>query len=189
MPASELRDYVRRSLWKAALSLGLLMAVVGVASWLYAAELNAAANWLYQELGVLGLCLVIFMADCFTAPFPPDGVLVIIARSTLHGSAWQVVLLISVVSILAGNCAFYLGRWVQRWPRAARWLSRAGAKPRALIQGYGRTAVALAALTPIPFSITCVLAGLLGMQHARFWPVTLLRIPRFLVYFAVMYWI
>src|SRR5690606_20070216 len=112
-----------------------------------------------------------------------------VAKSALRASAWQVVLLIGVVSILAGNCAFYLGRVVQRWPWAARWLSRAGAKPRALIQGYGRSAVALAALTPIPFSITCLLAGLLGMQHARFWPVTLLRIPRFFLYFAVIYWV
>lgn len=185
----DLRRYVRRSLWKAALTLALFVAAIASVSWLYAEQLSAAANLLYLKLGVLGLCLVVFVCDCLTAPFPPDVVLVIIAKSALRTSAWQVVLLIGLVSILAGNCAFYLGRALQRWPWAARWLARAGAKPKALIQGYGRSAVALAALTPIPFSITCVLAGLLGMEHARFWPVTLLRIPRFLLYFAVIYWL
>ncbi|MCA9627903.1 MAG: VTT domain-containing protein [Myxococcales bacterium] len=183
-----LEGYVRASLWKALIALLVFVGAIGLASFLFKEQLDGVAHLLHQKLGVAGLCLIIFVCDSLTAPLPPDVVLVIVAKSALREHAWSLVLLFGVVSVVAGNCGFWLGSQLQRWPRVARWLVRAGAKPRALVERYGRGAVGLAALTPIPFSITCILAGVLGMPHQRFWPVTLLRIPRFYLYFVLIFW-
>ncbi len=183
-----LDGYVRASLWKALIALVVFVGAIGLASVLFREQLSAVAHLLHQKLGVAGLCLIVFVCDSLTAPLPPDVVLVIVAKSDLRAHAWSLVLLFGLVSTVAGNCGYWLGTQLTRWPRIARWLVRAGARPRALVERYGRSAVALAALTPIPFSITCIVAGLLGMPHRRFWPVTLLRFPRFLLYFALIYW-
>ncbi|MCB9583813.1 MAG: VTT domain-containing protein [Polyangiaceae bacterium] len=187
-PDDALDSYVRASLWKAFIALVIFVGAIGLASVLFKEQLSVAAHVLHRALGVPGLCLIVFVCDSLTAPFPPDVVLVIVAKSDLRSYAWSLVLLFGVVSAVAGNAGYWLGTRIQSWPRVARVLVRAGAKPQALVERYGRSAVALAALTPIPFSITCILAGLLGMPHSRFWPVTLLRIPRFLLYFALIYW-
>lgn len=187
-PLDDLDGYVRASLWKALIALLVFVGAIGLASVLFQEQLNGVAHLLHQRLGVAGLCLIIFVCDSLTAPLPPDVVLVIVAKSDLRAHAWTLVLVFGLVSIVAGNCGYWLGKRLQGWPRVARWLVRAGAKPRALVERYGRRGVALAALTPIPFSITCILAGLLDMPHARFWPVTLLRIPRFYLYFILIYW-
>jgi membrane protein YqaA with SNARE-associated domain len=55
-----------------------------------------------------------------------------------------------------------------------------------MVQRYGRLTVALGALTPLPFSITCWCAGGLGMPLARFLPVSLLRVPRYVVYYLAI---
>jgi membrane protein YqaA with SNARE-associated domain len=55
-----------------------------------------------------------------------------------------------------------------------------------LIDRYGYWAVALGALTPIPFSITCWSAGMLRLGFGRFLLVALLRVPRFVGYYVVI---
>lgn len=186
---AELQRYVRRSLVRAAVVLLLLVGGLAVVGQVWEQELLAAVRWILDTVGLPGLCGVLFVSDSFITPFPPDALLVVVSKSGLRDQWPLIVLLFGVVSVVAGNVGWWLGGRLgsTRAPRA--YLRRFGRMPHALVERYGRRAVAIGALTPVPFSVTCWAAGMLDMPWRRFWPVTLLRIPRFFLYYLLIFWI
>lgn len=182
----ELRAYVRRSLVNTAVGLVALLLVLGGIGVVYERELIAAATWVAAQLGIPGLGALVFVADALLSPLPPDVVLVVISK-TLLASDWAwLVPLGGLVSAIAGCVGWLIGRALAvRGRGLPRWLSNERLN-RALVARYGRWAVVLGALTPIPFSVTCWLAGVCRMPFGSFAPITLLRIPRFVVYYLLI---
>jgi membrane protein YqaA with SNARE-associated domain len=183
---TELRSYVRRSLFKAVLLLAALVTAVGVGGLLYEAELLAATTWVFDTIGLFGLMLILFVSDALITPIPPDLVLVVLSNSWVHQYWGIAVGLIGLLSSLAGNVAWLLSTRVggTRW--ATLLFGRFRRTNQRLVARYGKWAVALGALTPIPFSVTCWTAGLLDMPWREFGPVTLLRLPRFVGYYVAI---
>lgn len=178
--------YVRKNLLRAAIALIVLVGAVGAASVLYEAELYATMQWIERTVGVGGLMAVLFLSDSVITPIPPDLILVVIAKSELSSHWLPLLGLMGLVSVAAGNVAYFLGArlgdrgWLQRVFGGLR------DKHRVAVTRYGRWGVALGAVTPIPFSVTCWTAGVLEMRPADvFWP-TLLRLPRFFFYYAMI---
>ena len=56
-----------------------------------------------------------------------------------------------------------------------------------LVRRYGAYALALTALTPLPYSLGCWACGALKMRFSLFLWVSLLRIPRVAGYLALIY--
>ena len=50
---------------------------------------------------------------------------------------------------------------------------------------YGIWAVIVAAITPIPFSPVCWIAGMLEMDYKQFLVASLWRIPRFMIWYVI----
>jgi membrane protein YqaA with SNARE-associated domain len=139
-----------------------------------------------QHLGVAGLGALVFVSDTLISPLPPDVVLVVIAKTELAADWRWLVPLGGALSALAGCVGFFIGRWLGERRRAVpRWI-RGDRLNQALVTRYGRWAVVLGAMTPIPFSVTCWLAGMCNMRFSAFAPITLLRIPRFVVYYLAI---
>ena len=183
---AELQAYVRRNIRNAILALVGLVAVLGVSGALWEAELVVVANSVYQHIGLVGLLLIIFLADSIIMPFPPDVVLVILANTWVH-EHWLVAMpLIGLLSAVAGNVAWLLGTKVGHTGRVTRWFGRFRRMNEALVRRYGPWAVALAALTPVPFSVTSWTVGILHLPWREFGWVTLLRIPRYVGYYAAI---
>jgi membrane protein YqaA with SNARE-associated domain len=182
----EVRGYVRRSLVNAAVGLALLLVSLGVIGLVWDEELVAAAVSVHEWLGVGGLALLLFAADALSSPIPPDIVLLVISKTEL-ASAWLwLVPAAGALSVAAGSCGWLLGRRLGQTDFALiRWL-RSRTLNRALVERYGRWAVAIGAMTPIPFSITCCLTGMCNMPYRAFAPVSLLRIPRFVLYYLAI---
>ncbi|MBN2090241.1 VTT domain-containing protein [candidate division KSB1 bacterium] len=59
-------------------------------------------------------------------------------------------------------------------------------KGEVLFQKYGIGAVILGALTPVPFSVVCWLAGLFKMNYFKFALATFFRIPRLILYYYLI---
>jgi membrane protein YqaA with SNARE-associated domain len=178
--------YVRRSVIKALVAIVGLVVVVGGLGFFYEKELFAVTERVYEAIGLSGLLLILFVSDAFTSPVPPDALLVVIAKSSLHAQWPLVITLVGCLSAFAGNVAHNLGLWISDWPPALRIFGRFRQRNARLVERHGRLAIALGAATPIPFSITCWTAGLMKMPRRSVAPVTLLRIPRFFVYYAVI---
>jgi membrane protein YqaA with SNARE-associated domain len=172
---------------QAALALFVLLAALAVSTKLFQAELLAATAWVFETIGVVGLVGLIVLADGFASIVPPDLVLIAIAKSTLsETNRWMLVGVLSIASIAAGNLGYLLAAKLRDGSAPDRLFGRARVKSEKLVRRFGPWAIAVGALTPVPFSITCWAGGLLGMSWRVLAPMTLLRIPRFFVYYAAI---
>jgi len=182
----ELRAFVRANVIKTLLVLVLLFGGLAVIGKLYEAELVGATQAVYEAVGVSGLLGLLFISDAIFSPVPPDVVLVVIANSDLRSSWLWLVPLVGVVSTLAGNVGWWIGWRFASFGWSRGMVGKLRAKHAAQIHRYDRWTVALGATTPLPFSLICITAGALGMRWQRVAPVTLLRIPRFFIFYLVV---
>jgi membrane protein YqaA with SNARE-associated domain len=184
----ELAAYVRTNLWRALLGILVLSALLVLLGALFEAELISAAQAVYDALGVLGLGIALFITDSVFSPMPPDVLLVVVANSALHAH-WPVVLpATGLISAAAGNFGWFLGSTLARVRWAAPFVVRSRGRDERPMRKVDRWAVILGAVTPLPFSLSCISAGALGMPWRRLAPITLLRIPRFVLFYWVVYY-
>lgn len=178
--------YVRRNLWGALLSIVVLLAIVAFLSIRHREQLAEVTDWVFDRVGLGGLIGILFVSDAFFSPVPPDAVLVLISKSDYHGS-WPVLIpLIGVISAVAGCIGYGCARRLAHTELSNFLFRRFKQESAAVIHRYGPWGVALGALTPIPFSVTCWVAGQLEIPFRRVaWPC-LLRIPRYVVYYVAI---
>ena len=161
-----------------------LFGAVALGALTYRAELEALGIWFVERFGVPGAVAGTFLADSIGFPIPPD---VYLVAAVLGGAApVPLLVFVSLTSVAGGNVAYWIGRGIIRWPWLARrfdWFRRRGDRH---FQRWGWAAVALAAWTPLPFSVVCTLAGAFGMPRGRFALSTLHRIPRMIAYYVVI---
>ena len=189
-PASdrELANYVRRNLISTLIALGAMAVGLGIFGKVFEEELLRSAEAVHHALGVWGLLGVVFMTDAVFSPVPPDVVLVVVANSKLHASWSSLLPAIGLTSALAGNVGWFIGSRGARIRWLAPWVARARQRHEKTLHRYDRWAVVLGAVTPLPFSVICITAGALGMKLRRLSPITLLRVPRFVVFYWVIVW-
>ncbi len=174
--------YLRRLTVRTVVGILVLGVVVGLAGAYLESHMVTASEWVTDRLGVAGMLLGVALTDTIISPLPPDLFLVVIAKGALAESWTWLVPLAGVASTCGGIVGSFVGRAIgTRWlgPRARRMLE----EQRPVIQRYGVWAVALGAVTPIPFSVTCWLAGLARMDPKRIAAVCTLRVPRFVLYY------
>jgi membrane protein YqaA with SNARE-associated domain len=188
-PAADARvieEYVKKAFRKAAWSLAGLFVVVVVIGAVFERELMQVAEWTERSVGVAGLGAVVFLTDTFTLPFPPDLALLVVANSARRVDWYWIVPLLGCMSVLGGCLGWCIGTRLSR----LSWVSRLNAalqqRQSALFARYGALTVAIGALTPVPFSVTCWAAGALGMPFRTFIAPCLLRIPRFVAYYLIL---
>lgn len=175
---------LKDSLYKMAWATAGFMLVFMALAWLFHSQIEVAGNALVGAVGAWGIGIGIFMSDAFTLPIPPDVYLA--AAITAGLDPTTTIIAGSIGSILGGMVAYGIGRVLGDTPFATRLVAPFRERGESFIDRLGVTAVVIAALTPIPFSIVCILAGMMRMQFARFAPATLFRIPRIAGYFFLI---
>lgn len=132
------------------------------------------------EIHNWALFLLVAANDFLVTPISPDIAIFLISQKSPH--SYMLVAVLGAASVLGGVLAWVCGRSLENKLRSAR-LDKFISQNHALINKYGVWIVALGALTPVPYSLTCWAAGALKMDFPKFFLMVLLRIPRFLVYF------
>ena len=142
-----------------------------------------------DNFGVFGLGAVVFFADLIISPVPPDAALFFIGKSSLH-SSWAIyVPILGVVSTLAGVCGWLVGQKIKGLPYFKKLLDYfEQSEHRSAAKKYGFWMVVLGALTPLPFSLTCWLAGIFRMPFKNFLIAASFRIPRFIIYYWAIFY-
>ena len=135
--------------------------------------------------GFLGLCLLVFIGDSIPSPIPPDLVLVVIMKSHLQQNWPLWVGLIALTSMCAGHCGYWMGHFIAKasWlpDRMKTWSSRY----ESIVVKFGPWAVLLAAITPFPFSFTCISAGFLKLPYGAFSWAAAARAPRIFLFYLL----
>ena len=164
----------------------LLVVGLGFLSLRHEEELRTLTNEIFALLGLPGLFAILFISDAVFSPVPPDAVLIVLSRTHYHEHWVVLALIIGLQSVLAGSTGYFLGKRFGDSRFGRLMLGRIREQHATLIERRGVLAVAVAALTPLPFSLTCWAAGMLHMPFRRFlWPCWL-RLPRFIVYYAAI---
>jgi len=168
---------------------GILIIIVAMSAlgfWLEK-EMEIATNWVVDQIGFAGLCLILFITDTLVTPFPPDILLVVIAKSDLAEHGLLYVLVLGLVSVVAGMLGWCLGRWLRHLKRFQRLFGQFNEEQHTFIAKYGFWAIVLGAATPLPYSVTCWTAGALGIRWSTVLAASVLfRIPRFILYYFLI---
>lgn len=134
-----------------------------------------------EEIGGWGVALGFFVTDAFSAPIPND---IFSVFGRMGGMPfWEVVAWASGGSIVGGCLGYWIGRHGiarNRWLRA--WMGGQGQHSVARVRKYGAWFLAVAAITPLPYSLVCWAAGIVNMRFGRFFLVSGLRVVRIALY-------
>lgn len=161
-------------------TLAVLLAVLFTLAYFFRPVLLEVGSWFVAKLGGPGVALGYLIPDALTLPLPAD----LVASVALFGdmSFPKVVFWASLGSVLGGSLGWGIGRFfVWRIP-ALRARMEADTRVVPILKKRGGIVLALAALTPLPYSIACWAAGGTGMGFGTFFLISLLRIPRVALY-------
>ncbi len=141
------------------------------------------SNYLFHRMNFLSLVLLTFGNDIIISPLSPDLLLFFAAKSQVLTNKYLLVVILGLSSSLAGACAWGLGKTFIKPDILGKAFEHFLKEKHQQITKYGQLAVALSAITPLPYSTMCWLAGMAKMDFTRFFLMTLLRVPRFLISF------
>ena len=177
---------VRNLAIKTLLSILGIGVVVGILGAIFESQIIETSSWLSHQLGIAGILMAVFLTDAFITGIPPDLFLIVILKSELKDQWPVLVSLIGISSTIAGCTGWFIGTKLGHLKWAEKHYGPLIAKNRKIIDRYGPWGVAIGALTPIPFSFTCWLAGALEIRFKIFFWMAALRIPRFLFYYMII---
>lgn len=143
---------------------------------LFREEVLTGSQRFVSTFGPWGVALGFFIPDATALPLPHDAFL---AAARLGGLPFgTIVIWASAGSILGGLVAWTMARTLvgTRWFEARRGTQVTRAE--ALFERYGSTALAAAAVTPLPYSIMAWASGGLGLPLGRFLAISSLRVIR-----------
>ncbi len=143
-------------------------------------ELQAWATAGVARFGLPLLFVLVWAADFVVQPIPPD--LFVFATGFGGADVWATALVGGVASTVGGMTGYIAGRLLgpRRFCRLfGRALLRSG---RTVFRRYGGWAIFVAAVSPVPYSGACWIAGISGTNPAVVFITSLLsRTGRYLV--------
>jgi membrane protein YqaA with SNARE-associated domain len=174
----------RRNIYKGIVILAAILLLTIVLRLTLAAPLETAGKWAVNSLGYPGIFITVLFIDTFIVPATPD-IVIFLAIAGKMNPFWAITLM-STASVIGGNIGYFIGKYLGHLKIIQRILGKNLHRGHYLAQKYGIWTVILAAMTPIPFSTICWLAGILEMNYVYFLPASLFRIPRFIIWYYVI---
>lgn len=175
-PLSTWLQINRALLARMALGAVVVLALAALTALLLREPVTALGGWFVRELGYVGLALAVVFTDSFPFPLTHEPILLLAVTGGLP--AWDVFWVGALASTGAGLVGYTGGAMLQRSTGLARRLRGRYPGVAALMGRYGALGVAVAALTPLPFSASTWLAGLMGVPVWKVAVASTLRIPK-----------
>ena len=184
----ELKSLFRKHFFRGFVFLAIFVALFLFIALSFKPQLEAFAEWFTHDFGLLGIGVMVFVADLMISPVPPDFALAMLGRSDLHDQWMLLVPLLGLVSTLAGICGWMVGHRLKHLKFVKRMLAQFGNENRRAIRKFGFWMVIIGALTPLPFSLTCWLAGIFKLSFKNFVIAASFRVPRFVIYYWAIFY-
>lgn len=146
-----------------------------IGRWFYDPMVEAG-RWFVQTWGGPGVAVGFMVPDAFTVPIPNDAFLALGRTgnmATLPLVGWAL-----LGSLCGGSLGFVLGRQLRSTAFFSRFMSGRGARVDRALRKHGIKVVAIAAVTPLPYSLSSWAAGATHMAYPAFLAISLLRIIR-----------
>lgn len=174
-PADPSMSTTRLAVTTIASLVGLTLVVFTLGLWLRE-PLTALGHAFVDNLGGPGVALGFMLPDAFTIPLPNDTFLALAVAGQMP--FWTIVLWATLGSLAGGSLGWALGRGLRRTRRVRDFLLGRGAPIDRALRRRGVWVVAVAALTPVPYSLASWAAGATLVPYRKFLAVSLLRLFR-----------
>lgn len=186
MPATNARGLSDRALIVRFLAgLVLLVLASAAASHLFGPQFDALAQLFLARFGYAGCAVGTWLADGLTFPIPPQ---VYMAMAKDVPSLVRIFPFIVAGSMLGGLTGYLCSPYLARFQIVAEGVRRSDAKVRSLCGDGWVRGVVVVSLSPVAFSWMCYAAGLYRIPRSAFALLCLLRIPKLILYQALIWY-
>lgn len=162
----------------------VLIGIVAVLAHFWLDEFKTLAQGTIESLGMPGVLFGLWLTDTFTFPIPTDMYLAVAVGA--QSPVIPTIIAICIVSMIAGNCGYFVGPQITKIGFVRRRVEAFRPRGEKLFARWGVGAVAIGALTPLPYSIICWIAGIYKMPYKKFFWATFFRIPRMVAYYLII---
>jgi len=183
-PKNDTDNHLIKTFFRTIFSILILIVVVYLAKRFLTDELVSIGRIFIEKFGLTGLFFDVYFVDTFIVPASPDlflALLIADGRNQLSG-----LILICIASVLGGISGYWIGFKLDNWKIIQRFVKKYQKQGKFMFHRYGASAVIIAALTPLPFSTICWLAGMFQMEFKKFLIATMFRIPRMILYYYII---
>ena len=163
-------------------------AVIIVAYLLVQKELNVYREQINQVGDNMLLLLSIFtVSEIVFGILPPEIFMLIWKTKGILSEYVTNLIILTLISYAAGVLGYFIGRYFAKTPLYKKIHERYLAEYDHKLRRFGGFLVVVGAVTPVPFSATCMLAGSVNLPLKHFLLLTISRIVRFAFYGALVW--
>lgn len=165
----------------------IFLAVFAAGAWAlneYVFNFTEISEKITEKYSPIAVISWLFASEVVIGVLPPEG-FILWAKS--FSQPYGMVFILASVSYLGGLISFFIGTRLYRLPRIHRWVDEKFSDQITQIKRFGGLLIALAALTPLPYPLISMIAGLAGVRFHLFARVALIRYLRFFIYAAVLF--
>jgi len=174
---------IKKNLIRLGIAFLFVLLLVVLLRFIFGNYIETFAQTMVDSFGLPGIFVGTFVLDSLILGISPDFILFVAIAGEMHPLG--VLLTISIASILGGNAGYFIGRFLGHRKFVQKRIANYERKGHYLMEKYGLWAVIVAAMTPIPFSTVCWIAGMLEMKYTHFLAGAVWRIPRYLLWYIV----
>lgn len=175
-------NFVWQAVKKALPLILLVVAVIYVVNHFY--DINAALVHLTEVLPVYGVLAFFFASETLLGLVPPE---IFIAWAGKMSYPWVFLAILATLSYLGGLVSYYIGHIITKTPKVHNYLEVKMAKQLKNSKKWGGFLIIVGALLPLPFSISCMAAGIIEFPFKNVALYGTLRFLRFLIYGLVIF--
>lgn len=163
-------------------------AVIIVAYLLVQKELNVYSEQINQVGDNTILLFSIFtVSEIIFGILPPEIFMLIWKTKGVLSEYITNLIILTLISYAAGVLGYFIGRYLAKTPIYRKIHQRYLAQYDHKLRKFGGFLVVVGAMTPVPFSATCMLAGSVNLPLKHFLLLTISRIVRFAFYGALVW--
>lgn len=171
-------SFIGNSLKKAILP--VLLVVTGLILFnKYVYNINDALQSITETFSTTGILITFFASESFLGLIPPE---IFIAWSKKTSAPVMNLAILATLSYLGGIVSFFIGKASLRIPSVKNYLEVKLAKSLKNTSKWGGFLIIVGALLPIPFSVTCMAAGMIKYPFKGVLLYGSLRFVRFAIY-------
>ncbi|WP_338358124.1 short-chain dehydrogenase [Yeosuana marina] len=147
-------------------------------------NINEALVHITEILPVSGVLIFFYVSETLLGLIPPE---IFIAWSGKLNQPWLYLGILAFLSYFGGLCSYWIGVGITKIPSIHNYLEQKMTKQLKNSKKWGGFLILVGALLPLPFSISCMAAGIIEFPFKGVIGYGSLRLLRFLLYGLVIF--
>lgn len=146
---------------------------------LYVVDFSALFVYITETFAPINILLIFLLSETLLGLVPPE---IFIAWSHKMPQPVVYLTLLATMSYVGGIFSYFIGKWILTIPKVYDYVQDKMAKHLRHIRKWGGFLIVVGALLPIPYSMTCMAAGIINYRFVNLLLFGLLRFVRFYLY-------